>query len=95
MGGKNEDRRFGELLPNLVRGFETFVRVAGRHPDVDDCKIGLVLLNERHQPRSVVSLARDLEAGPLEQARQTLAEEDVVVGEDNPWGTLAHPSIMG
>ena len=31
----------------------------------------------------------------LEQARQALAEEDVVVGEDNPWGTLAHPSIMG
>jgi len=69
--------------------------VAGRHSDVDDCKIGLVLSNERHEPRSVVGLADDLEAGPLEQARQTLAEEDVVVGEDNPWGTLAHPSIMG
>ena len=25
MSGKNEDRRFGELLPNLVRGIETFV----------------------------------------------------------------------
>ena len=95
MSGKNEDRGFGELLPNLVRGIETFVRVAGWHPDVDNCKIGLVLPNERHQPRSVVGLADDLEAGSLEQARQTLAEEDVVVGEDNPLGTLAHPSIMG
>jgi hypothetical protein len=55
----------------------------------------LVLPNERYQPRSVVGLARDLEAGPLEQACQALAEEDVVVGEDNPWRTLAHPSIMG
>jgi hypothetical protein len=54
-----------------------------------------VLPNERHQPGCVVGLTRDLEAGPLEQARQAFAEEDVVVGEDNPWGTLALPSFMG
>ena len=95
MGGKNEDRGFGELLANLVSGIETFRRVAGRHPDIDDREFGPVLPDERHQPRRVVGLTCDLEAGALEQARQALAEEHVVVREDDPWGILAHPSIMG
>jgi hypothetical protein len=54
-----------------------------------------VFPNECDQLGGVVALPRDLEAGALEQACQALAEQDVVVGEDDPGGTLAHPSIMG
>jgi hypothetical protein len=54
-----------------------------------------VFANEVNQLRSVVGLAQDLEAGTFEQACQPLAEEHVVVRENDADRSLAHPSIMG
>ena len=72
-----------DLLANHPRRLEPFRCVARRHPDVDDHELGLVLADELDQLGRVPALAHDLEAGTLEQARQPLAEKDVVVGHDH------------
>ena len=51
-----------------------------------------MLADEREQLVAVAGLADDLEAGALEQARETLAEQDVVVREDDPGARLGHPA---
>ena len=59
------------------------VECVGRHPDVDDHELGLVLAHELDQLVRVARLADDLEVGSLEQACEPLAEQDVVVGHDD------------
>ena len=51
--------------------------------------------NEVDQLGRVAGLAHDLEAGTLEQARETLAQENVVVRQHDPGGARAHTTIMG
>jgi hypothetical protein len=55
--------------------------VRGRHPDVDDREVGLVLANEAEQLLAVTRLADDLEVGPREQACKAFAQKDVVLGD--------------
>jgi hypothetical protein len=55
--------------------------VGGRHADVDDHEVGAELADESEQLVGVARLADDVELGALEQARQTLAQEDVVLSE--------------
>jgi hypothetical protein len=59
-----------------------------RHADVDDYELGLVLADEREQLVRVAGLADDLKVGPLEQAREPFAEEDIVVCDDDPRAAL-------
>ena len=54
--------------------------------------VGSVLAHERDQLVAVAGLADDLEPETLEQARETLAEQDVVVGQDDAGARLGHPS---
>ena len=54
----------------------------GRHPNVDDDELRLVLTNELEELVRVAGLTDDLEVRPLEQARETFAQKDVVVGDD-------------
>ncbi len=71
------------------------------HPDVDDREVGSVLANERDQLGGVAALAHHLEAGTLEQAGQTLAQKDVVLGQHHSrtrspshrrlWSTVGRP----
>ena len=93
--GENEDRRRRDLLANHPRRLEPFRCVARRHPDVDDHELGLVLADELDQLGGVPALAHDLEVGTLEQARQTLAEEDVVVGHDHAGRARGHSADYG
>ena len=51
--------------------------------------------DELEQLGGVPALAHDLEARPLEQARQTLAEEDVVVGHDHARRARGHGGDYG
>src|SRR5262249_22809925 len=44
---------------------------------------GLLLADQVEQARAVAGLADDLEPGPLEQAREALAQKDVVVRDDD------------
>jgi len=54
-----------------------------RHADVHDHELGLVLTHETEEVVGVACLTDDLEAGPFEEAREPLAEKDVVVGQDD------------
>jgi hypothetical protein len=54
-----------------------------------------MLANERDQLGCVARLAHDLEAGPLEQAGKTFAEEDVVVCQHHPRPARRHSGDYG
>ena len=54
------------------------------HPDVDDHHVGSLRADELEQLGRVARLADDVEPRPLEQARQALAEQDVVVRKRDP-----------
>jgi len=66
-----------------------------RHPDVHDHQLWLLLPNERDELRRVAALPSYSKAGALEQARKTLAEEDVIVSQRDSNGGLGHPTIIG
>ena len=71
--------------------------MSGRHADVEDCQIGLALANEPHQRGSVTGLADDFVSPLLEQARQSLPHQHVVLSDDDPWAgliLLGHREIM-
>ena len=54
-----------------------------RHADIDHREIGAVLAHQPHQLRPVTRLADELVPALLEQAREALAQQDVIVGEDD------------
>jgi hypothetical protein len=58
--------------------------VGGRHSDVGHHQVGHCVADQPEQPRAVSCLPDDLEAGAFEQAGQTLAEQNIVVGQDHP-----------
>ena len=72
------------LGADLARGLEALRRVARGHPDVDDRKVGAFAVHERQQPGNVLGLPDDVEAGRPERRRERLAEQDGVVGKDDP-----------
>jgi hypothetical protein len=69
--------------------------VGGRHPYVDDREVGKQLADEIDQLGGGTGLPDDLEAGALEQARQPLAEKDVVVSQHDPRAACAHAAEYG
>jgi hypothetical protein len=78
---QDEDPGLGELVTDHARGLEPLGLVIGRHADVDYRHVGLMLTNQGEEAGRVAGLADDLEPGPLEQAQQPFAEQDVVVRE--------------
>ena len=54
-----------------------------RHPDVDDGQVRIALADELEQLTPAARLADDIEPGPFEQTRETFAQQDVVVGDDD------------
>ena len=54
-----------------------------------------MLANERQQLGRVAALTNDLEAGALEQPRQSLTEENVVVGQHDPCSARRHHDDYG
>jgi len=69
-----------------------------RHPDVDDREIRLILAHEPEQLRAVTRLPHDLVSALLEQPRQALTHQDIVVGDDHSHSAhflrLAHGESM-
>jgi hypothetical protein len=55
-----------------------------RHSDVDHHELRRLGADQGEQLYGIAGLSDHVDAGPLEQAGQPLAEEDVVVGEDHP-----------
>ena len=80
---KEQDRGLRKFLADQVRGLEALRPMIRRHADVDDGQIRSVLLNEPDQLRPVAGLADDLVPALLEQAREALAHQHVIVGDDD------------
>jgi hypothetical protein len=93
--GENEDCGLRQLLADHAGGIETFARVAGRHPDVDDRELGSMLADELDELGSVSALTRDFETGAFEQTGHALTEEDVVVCQDDSRPARAHSHDYG
>ena len=72
-----------------ARRAQPLVGVRRRHADVDDRDVGLVGADLAQQVLGVAGLGDDLEARLLEQARDALAQQHAVVGEDDAHGTSA------
>jgi hypothetical protein len=83
---EHEDAGLGELLADGARGLQSLRLVRGRHADVDQDEVWLVLADEGEELLGVAGLPHNLEARPLEQAGEALAEEDVVIGECDACG---------
>jgi hypothetical protein len=93
--GQNDDGGIREFLSDGRRGVETFGGMRGRHADVDDREIRPELANERDQLGSSAAHADDVEARALEQARQPLAQQNVVVRDHHPSRARAHTGDYG
>jgi hypothetical protein len=62
-----------------------------RHSDVDQREIRFQLTHELDQLDAVAGATDDLETRALQQARETLAQQNVVVGHDDPISSLGNP----
>ena len=74
---------------DLGRGAQPLVVIAGRHPDVDDGQVGLVLGDDGEQRLGVADAAHDVVAGVLEQAREPLAQQRRVLRDHDAHGNSA------
>ena len=90
--GEHEHRGARVLRADRARRAQALVGVGRRHADVDDRHVGLVGADLAQQVLPVAGLAGDLEAGLLEQAREPLAQQDGVVGDNDADG-VAHTGI--
>ena len=95
MRAQHYDRRVREFLADGRCGIQTFRRVRGRHPDVDDHELWTELADELDQLAPVPGLADDFEARALEKACQTLAEKDVIVRQHHRRRAFAHTVDYG
>src|SRR6266581_4000133 len=81
MRRQNENARLRQLGPDDARRLQTLGRVVRGHPDIDDDQVGVALAYQLDELGGGARLAHDLEAGVLQQARDSLPEKDVVVGQ--------------
>src|SRR5262249_40566958 len=72
------------LFPDGEGGFKTLIGMRWRHPDVDDDEVGSVRTYPLHEILCVAGLSHDGEVVALKQACKALAEQDIVVGDDDP-----------
>jgi hypothetical protein len=82
---QDQDPDRGPVLgPNGFRSAQPFVRVCGRHPDVNQGDVGSMGADRVQELTGLAHLGHDREACLGEQAGDPLTEEERVVGEDEP-----------
>ena len=75
--------------PDRLGGDETLVHVRGRHPNVDDCRVGPREAHVTEQPVGVLRLGNDVDARVPEKADDPLPGEHDVVRDDYAHGISA------
>jgi hypothetical protein len=68
--------------------------VLRRHPDIHHREIGTLSPHQFYELGGVAGLTDDLQAGAVQQAGQTLAQQDVVIGQDYPDAARIHMTII-
>jgi hypothetical protein len=90
MRGEDKDGNVRKFRTNLASCLKAFSGVTGRHSDIYDHQFRLLLAHKGEQSRRVCTLPCHVEARVLKQARETLAQQDVVVRQRNPDPALGH-----
>ena len=80
---QHEDRRTGHEPAGLDRRPEALVPLARRHPDVHDGHVRAVFDDRGDERRAIADLRDNRAAGFLDQARDALADERRVLGDDD------------
>jgi hypothetical protein len=83
VGGQDHDRGLGMALADQASRSKPFVRVRGWHADVDNAKVGVMSVDEIDQLGRRRALPDDVKASLRQDSGQALAQQDVVVGNDN------------
>ncbi len=91
---KHQDCHLGEVSPNHARRVEAVRRLPGRHSNINDREVGLVVMDDAQQISRIADLSNDLEPRPLQQACHAFAQQDVVISHhDTPFGSYGvHPA---
>ena len=79
--GEHEHADLGVVAADLERRAQAVVGEVGRHPHVDDRDVRLVRADLAQQVRRVARASDDLDPRVLEQPRDALAEQQLVVGD--------------
>jgi len=92
MRRQHQDGGLGPLLTDRLRGVQALGRVRRRHADVDHDEVGEEPPDQFQQLGGVTGPAQDLEVGALQQTREALTEQHVIVRYDHTGS--AHPSLL-
>jgi hypothetical protein len=68
--------------------------VVRRHPDIHHHQVRPMLAHKSDQLRRIAALPNNLKARALKQARETLAEENIIIRERNPSRVCGHVRII-
>jgi PAS domain S-box-containing protein len=88
--GQDQYRRGRMRAPDLDRGDEAIVRVSGRHADVDDRDVGRVGADLQQQIVRAAGAADDLVSRILQERGDALAQQRVVVGDNDVQRLVVH-----
>src|SRR6185312_8223887 len=86
--GEDQDAEVGVAAAGLDRGADPLVGEAGWQPHVDDRQVGLVGADDPQQALAVLGLGDDLDLVFAEQRDQAFAQEQLVLGDHYPHGSL-------
>src|SRR5713226_9720299 len=91
--GEHQHANVGPTPVDLSCSRQTFVRVGGRHSDVDDHYVRLLTREEIEELLSVARLTHHCDAGFPQEADQSAAEQSRVVGDGYPHGISACTNV--
>jgi ElaB/YqjD/DUF883 family membrane-anchored ribosome-binding protein len=88
----------GKLLADGHGRVEAFGGMTGRHPDVDHDQVRALRADEGDEAVRVPGLAGDLESRSFQQSRYALAQQDIVVRQNDPYqavgiAQITHPTM--
>jgi hypothetical protein len=81
--GQEQDAHLREFGAQHQCRVQACGQVTCGHPDINNGQVRAFLANQGQQPRRILRLPRNVEAGPIQQARDSLPQQRVVVGEND------------
>src|SRR5438128_2088994 len=87
--GRGRARQLWMRLLDLLRCPRALVDEGRRHPDVDDCEIGIVLGDRAQQSTRVPQGSDNLVSAVLEEPPEAPAKQHLILGDHDPHGSSA------
>jgi hypothetical protein len=86
---EHEYADLGVAAADLLGGDEAVIASVWGHADIDECDVGAARVDHAYQLVGVAAAPSDLEAGVLEQAGESVAQQDLVIGDHDAHGSSA------